>query len=90
MRLGASHAAPRASVRAVKFGLVHAVIGIPIGAALALSIGGWYFTWAYLRGYRARRSAGRAPREHALASRLQRHHRGARCSWRSIIESLAT
>ena len=35
------------------FGAVHAVIGIPIGAALALSIGGWYFTWAYLRGYRA-------------------------------------
>ena len=39
--------------RGVVFGLVHAVIGIPIGAALALSIGGWYFTWAYLRGYRA-------------------------------------
>ena len=32
---------------------MHAVIGIPIGAALALSIGGWYFTWAFLRGYRA-------------------------------------
>jgi hypothetical protein len=40
------------AVRGVKFGLVHAVIGIPIGAALALSVGGWYFTWAYLRGYR--------------------------------------
>jgi hypothetical protein len=40
-------------VRGVKFGLVHAVIGIPIGAALALSVGGWYLTWAYLRGYRA-------------------------------------
>jgi hypothetical protein len=39
-------------VRGVAFGLVHAVIGIPIGAALALSIGGWYFTWAYLRGFR--------------------------------------
>jgi hypothetical protein len=37
----------------ILFGAVHAVIGIPIGAALALSIGGWYFTWAYLRGYRA-------------------------------------
>ena len=31
---------------------MHTIIGIPIGAALALSIGGWYFTWAYLRGYR--------------------------------------
>jgi hypothetical protein len=38
--------------RAVEFGLVHALIGIPIGVALALSIGGGYFTWAYLRGYR--------------------------------------
>lgn len=38
--------------RGVLFGLAHAVVGIPLGAALALSIGGWYFTWAYLRGYR--------------------------------------
>lgn len=37
---------------AVLFGLVHALVGIPIGAALALSVGGGYFTWAYLRGYR--------------------------------------
>jgi hypothetical protein len=27
-------------------------MGIPIAVALALSVGGWYFTWAYLRGYR--------------------------------------
>jgi hypothetical protein len=39
--------------RGILFGAVHALIGIPIGAALALSIGGWYFTWAYLRGYAA-------------------------------------
>jgi Raf kinase inhibitor-like YbhB/YbcL family protein len=37
---------------AVMFGLAHALIGIPIGVAIALSIGGWYFTWAYLRAYR--------------------------------------
>lgn len=36
----------------VLFGLAHALVGIPIGAALALSIGGWYFTWAYMRAYR--------------------------------------
>jgi hypothetical protein len=36
--------------RGVEFGLVHAIVGIPIGVALALSIGGWYFTWRYLRG----------------------------------------
>jgi hypothetical protein len=40
----------------LKFGLVHLIMGIPIGVALALSIGGWYFQWAYLRGYR--RSGG--------------------------------
>ncbi len=39
--------------RAVLFGLVHALIGVPIGVALALSVGGFYFTWAYLRAWRA-------------------------------------
>jgi hypothetical protein len=36
----------------ITFGLIHAIVGIPIGVALALSIGGAYFTWCYLRGYR--------------------------------------
>jgi len=39
--------------KTVQFGLVHALIGIPIGAALALSIGGAYFMWMYLRRFRA-------------------------------------
>ena len=39
--------------RGVFFGMVHALVGIPIAAALALSVGGWYLTWAYLRGWRA-------------------------------------
>lgn len=38
--------------RSVLFGLVHALIGIPIGVAMALSVGGFYFTWAYLRAWR--------------------------------------
>lgn len=38
--------------RAVEFGLVHALIGIPIGVALALSIGGGYFTYMYLSRWR--------------------------------------
>jgi hypothetical protein len=38
--------------RGIVFGLVHALIGIPIGVALALAVGGWYFTWVYLRGVR--------------------------------------
>jgi hypothetical protein len=50
-RQGAEHwSFARKVWRGVVFGLVHALMGIPIGVALALSIGGWYFTWWYLRG----------------------------------------
>lgn len=50
-RLGAEHwSTARRARRAVEFGLVHALVGIPIGVALALSVGGVYFTWRYLRG----------------------------------------
>ena len=53
-RAGAEQWSTRRRVgRAVQFGLVHCLIGIPIGVGLALSIGGLYFTWAYLRGFRA-------------------------------------
>lgn len=38
--------------RSVLFGLVHAVVGIPVGAALALSVGGVYFTQRYLWAFR--------------------------------------
>jgi hypothetical protein len=52
-RVGAEEwSAGRRVAKAVQFGLVHALIGIPIGVALALSIGGGYFQWAYLRGFR--------------------------------------
>lgn len=43
---------PKRVAKAVLFGLVHALVGIPIGVALALSIGGAYFTLAYLRTFR--------------------------------------
>ena len=50
---------PRRLARAVVgFGLVHAVVGVPIGVALALSIGGAYFLAVYLRT--ARRAGRRA------------------------------
>jgi hypothetical protein len=39
--------------RNVEFGLAHAIVGIPIGAALGLSVGGAYFTWRYLRAFEA-------------------------------------
>jgi phosphatidylethanolamine-binding protein (PEBP) family uncharacterized protein len=56
-RMGAESWTPQRRVRrSVEFGLAHALIGIPVGVALALSVGGGYFTWAYLRG--VRRSGG--------------------------------
>ena len=42
----------RRAIKVVQFGLVHALIGIPLGAALALSIGGAYFMHVYLRAFR--------------------------------------
>ena len=53
-RAGAEHwSKGRRVFKTVQFGLVHALIGIPIGAALALSIGGAYFMWVYLRRFKA-------------------------------------
>jgi hypothetical protein len=52
-RLGAEGWSTRRRIaKAARFGLVHAIIGIPIGVALALGIGGGYFQAAYLRGFR--------------------------------------
>ncbi len=47
------------------FGLAHGLIGIPIGAALALSVGGGYLTWRYLRGWDVTGSQEGALRESA-------------------------
>lgn len=44
---------PKRVARALRFGLVHVVIGIPIGVGVALTVGGLYFTRCYLRGWRA-------------------------------------
>ena len=52
-RAGAEHwSTRRRAAKVVQFGLVHAVIGIPLGVAVALSIGGAYFMAIYLRRYR--------------------------------------
>lgn len=53
--------------RSVLFGLVHALIGVPIGVAMALSVGGFYFTWAYLRAWRATGSEAAALAESTRA-----------------------
>ena len=68
-RRGAQHRGRAANARrSVLFGLVHAIVGIPIGVALALSVGGFYFTWAYLRVWRATGSE-----EAALAESTRSH-----------------
>jgi len=60
-RRGAEWRGTAANVgRSVLFGLAHAVVGIPIGAALALSIGGLYLTWCYLERWRETRSESEA------------------------------
>jgi hypothetical protein len=52
-RLGAERWSwPKRALRGVLFGLAHAVVGLPIGVALALSVGGWWFTGVYLWGVR--------------------------------------
>jgi hypothetical protein len=43
----------RRVVKTVQFGLVHALVGIPIGVAIALTIGGGYFMIVYLRRFRS-------------------------------------
>ena len=56
-RRGAERRGTAANVgRSVLFGLAHAVVGIPIGAALALSFGGLYLTRCYLEGWRETRT----------------------------------
>lgn len=39
-----------ALVRSVKFGLIHCVVGVPIGLGLALTIPGLWLTYQYRRG----------------------------------------
>ena len=51
-RTGAERWSTRQRVfKVLQFGLIHALIGIPIGVALALSVGGAYFMAVYLRSY---------------------------------------
>ncbi len=52
-RLGAeAWSTARRLAMGVVFGLTHAIIGIPLGVALALALGGWWFTAVYLWGFR--------------------------------------
>ncbi len=67
-RRGAEHwTIGRRVSKTVQFGLVHAVIGVPIGVALALSLGGAYFMGVYLRSYRTSGSVTAATLESSRA-----------------------
>ena len=57
----------RRAWKVLQFGLVHALIGIPLGAALALSVGGAYFMTVYLRRFRIAGSPADATYESARA-----------------------
>jgi hypothetical protein len=58
---------PKRALKVVQFGLVHALIGIPVGAALTLSLGGAWFMRVYLRQFRATESRREATLESARA-----------------------
>lgn len=67
-RGGAEHwSTGRRVFKTIQFGMIHALIGIPIGAALALSIGGAYFMWVYLRQFRVSATRDAALIESATA-----------------------
>lgn len=67
-RLGAERwSNRRRAVKVVQFGLAHALIGIPVGTALALSIGGVYFMIVYLRAFRNDATSEAAALESARA-----------------------
>lgn len=67
-RSGAQRWSTRRRVaKVLQFGLIHAVIGIPIGVAVALSVGGAYFMAVYLHSYALTGSAHEATLESTRA-----------------------
>ncbi len=67
-RTGAQYWSPRRrALKVLQFGLIHAVIGIPIAVALALSVGGAYFMSVYLRSYALTGSSSEATLESTRA-----------------------
>jgi hypothetical protein len=57
----------RRVLKTIQFGLIHAIIGIPIGVAIALSAGGAYFLGVYLRTFRRTNSRREATFESTTA-----------------------
>jgi hypothetical protein len=57
----------RRTSKTIQFGLIHALIGVPIGVALALSLGGLYFLYVYLGEFRRTASSRAATFESTRA-----------------------
>jgi hypothetical protein len=57
----------RRVLKVLQFGLIHAVIGVPIAAAIALSVGGAYFMRVYLRSFSASGDVAQATLESTRA-----------------------
>jgi hypothetical protein len=57
----------RRALKVLQFGLIHAVVGVPIAAAIALSVGGAYFMRVYLRSFAATGSVAEATLESTRA-----------------------
>jgi hypothetical protein len=55
------------------FGLVHALMGIPLGAALALTLAGMFFTWRYMSGWAGEGGDADARGKRALTSAVHAH-----------------
>ena len=67
-RAGAEGWSPGRKVwKVLQFGMAHALIGIPLGAALALSVGGAYFMAVYLRAWSITHQRREATMESARA-----------------------
>lgn len=67
-RVGAERRSPlRNAEMAVRFGLVHLIVGLPVFAALALATAGGWFTWIYRRAYARHQSVQEATFESARA-----------------------
>lgn len=67
-RAGAESWSPGRKVwKVLQFGMAHALIGIPLGAALALSVGGAYFMAVYLRAWSITHQRREATMESARA-----------------------
>ena len=67
-RLGAEGwSTPRRALRCLQFGLLHLVVGVPVAAALGITVAGWWFTRVYLRAFRSTGSPAAALAESTRA-----------------------